>query len=113
MDNPEVLLLALVVVSAKLLYPLDGVERLPRSHHDPRSMTIDWGKWQESMQNDTVESSSTLLRGEEYQVTPEDALTMEKGKMDDFMDWFEKMWIGDGEPRSMRHHSILLSSWQY
>ncbi|KAI2781132.1 hypothetical protein F4815DRAFT_492891 [Daldinia loculata] len=100
MDNPEVLLLALVVVSAKLLYPLDGVERLPRSHHDPRSMTIDWGKWQESMQNDTVESSSTLLRGEEYQVTPEDALTMEKGKMDDFMDWFEKMWIGDGEPRT-------------
>ncbi|KAI1660783.1 hypothetical protein F4813DRAFT_348304 [Daldinia decipiens] len=100
MDNPEVLLLALVVVSAKLLYPLDGVERLPRNHHDPRSMTIDWGKWQESMQNDTVETSSTLLRGEEYQVTPEDALTMGKGKMDDFMDWFEKMWIGDGEPRT-------------
>ncbi|KAI0111983.1 hypothetical protein F4814DRAFT_376095 [Daldinia grandis] len=100
MDNPEVLLVALVVVSAKLLYPLDGVERPPQSHHDPRCITIDWEKWQESMQNNIVETSSTLLRGEEYKVTPDEALTMEKGKLDDFMDWFEKMWIGDGEPKT-------------
>ncbi|KAI1470463.1 uncharacterized protein F4812DRAFT_417691 [Daldinia caldariorum] len=99
MDNPEVLLAALVVVSAKLLYPLDGVERPPRSHYDPRATNIDWGTWRESMKDDkSVESS--LVRGEEYKVTPEDALTMDKEKLDDFMDWFEKMWIGDGEPKT-------------
>ncbi|KAI8960064.1 hypothetical protein F5Y11DRAFT_282755 [Daldinia sp. FL1419] len=100
MDNPEVLLVASVVVSAKLLYPLDGVKRPPRNNYDPRSMNINWEKWQESMQNDTTQTKPTLSRGEEYKVTPEDALTIEKEKLDDFMDWFEKMWIGGGEPKT-------------
>ncbi|KAK6957385.1 hypothetical protein Daesc_000169 [Daldinia eschscholtzii] len=99
MDNPEVLLIALVVVSAKLLYPLDGIERPPRSRYDPRSISIDWKKWQESMQDNTTGKSS-LIGGEEYKVTPEEALTMNKEKLDDFMDWFEKTWIGDGEPKT-------------
>ncbi|KAI1107043.1 hypothetical protein F4804DRAFT_258391 [Jackrogersella minutella] len=100
MDNPEVLLISLVVVSAKLLYPLDGIERPPRSHEDPRGLKIDWSKWQETMQSNPADTSSALRRGEEYQVTPEDALTMDKTKLDDFMDWFEKMWIGDGDPKT-------------
>ncbi|KAI0828442.1 hypothetical protein F5Y06DRAFT_283211 [Hypoxylon sp. FL0890] len=99
MDNPEVLLISLVVVSAKLLYPLDGIERPPRSHEDPRSLRVDWAKWRQAMQDDTIETSS-LQRGEEYKVTPEDVLTMDKVKLDDFMDWFEKMWIGDGDPKT-------------
>ncbi|OTB13211.1 hypothetical protein K445DRAFT_320386 [Daldinia sp. EC12] len=99
MDNPEVRLIALVVVSTKLLYPLDGIGRPPRSRYDPRSISIDWRKWQESMQDNTTGKSS-LRGGEEYKVTPEEALTMDKEKLDDFMDWFEKMWIGDGEPKT-------------
>lgn len=100
MDNPEVLLISLVVVSAKLLYSLDGVERPPRDHQDPRGMKVDWAKWQEAIQDNTNETSSSLLRGEEYKTAPEDVLTMDKSKLDDYMDWFEKMWIGDREPKS-------------
>ncbi|KAL7627374.1 hypothetical protein AAE478_001567 [Parahypoxylon ruwenzoriense] len=97
MDNPEVLLIALVVLSAKLLYPLDGVERPPRIPQDPRSMKVDWTEWQRAMQDDTAEASCGLARGEEHKVTPEDVFTMNNEKLDDFMDWFEKMWIGDGD----------------
>ncbi|KAI1498637.1 hypothetical protein F5X99DRAFT_431525 [Biscogniauxia marginata] len=104
MDNPEVLLATLVVVSAKLLYSLDGVERLPRSRQDMRSTKIDWEKWQESTRDNPAEEGdgegSHLTRGEEYKVTPNDVLRMDETKLDDFMDWFEKMWIGDGDPRS-------------
>ncbi|KAI2473105.1 hypothetical protein F4781DRAFT_262467 [Annulohypoxylon bovei var. microspora] len=100
MDNPEILLISLVVVSAKLLYPLDGIERPPRSNEDPRSLKMDWAKWQEVMQDDMAETSSNLRRGEEYKVTSENVLTMDKTKLDDFMDWFEKMWIGDGDPKT-------------
>ncbi|KAI0387477.1 hypothetical protein F5Y04DRAFT_240266 [Hypomontagnella monticulosa] len=100
MDNPEVLLISLVVVSAKLLYSLDGVDRPPRVHQDPRSMRVDWAKWQEAMESNTNQAPSTLLRGEEYRTTPEDILTMDKSKLDDYMDWFEKMWIGDDEPKT-------------
>ncbi|KAI5926212.1 hypothetical protein F4810DRAFT_707824 [Camillea tinctor] len=105
MDNPEVLLVTLVVVSAKLLYSLDGVERPPRNHTDPRIVQIDWAKWQEAMNRKEEEEKGPreqrhLVRGEEYKVTPNDVLTMDETKMDDFMDWFEKMWIGDGDPKT-------------
>ncbi|KAI0888684.1 uncharacterized protein GGS22DRAFT_152167 [Annulohypoxylon maeteangense] len=100
MDNPEVLLISLVAVSVKLLYPLDGIERPPRSHEDPRSLKVNWAKWQEVMQDDTTETSSNLRRGEEYKVTSDDVLTMDKEKLDDFMDWFENMWIGDGDAKT-------------
>ncbi|KAI0597446.1 hypothetical protein F4775DRAFT_593364 [Biscogniauxia sp. FL1348] len=102
MDNPEVLLVTLVVVSAKLLYSPDGVERLPRNHQDPRKIKIDWVKWQEAMRREGEggQKGSHLIRGEEYKVTPNDVLTMDETKLDDFMDWFEKMWIGDGDPRT-------------
>lgn len=100
MDNPEVLLIALLVVSAKLLYPLDDVDRPPRSYEDPRSMKIDWVQWQKTTREETNESSPNLLRGEEYKVTAEDVLNLDKTKLDDFMDWFEKMWIGDGDAKS-------------
>lgn len=100
MDIPEVLLISLIVVSVKLLYPLDGIERPPRSHEDPRSTKVDWTQWQQVMRNDTSEASPNLLRGEEYKVTSEDVLSMDTTKLDDFMDWFEKTWIRDDEPKS-------------
>ncbi|KAI1412199.1 hypothetical protein F5Y13DRAFT_163866 [Hypoxylon sp. FL1857] len=100
MDNPEVILISLVIVSVKLLYSLDGTERPPRSHEDPRSLQIDWTRWQQAMRDDMSKEASALLRGEEYKVTPEGVLTMDKTKLDDFMDWFEKMWIGDGDPKT-------------
>ncbi|KAI3338787.1 hypothetical protein F4824DRAFT_75764 [Ustulina deusta] len=100
MDNPEVLLASLVVVSTKLLYSLDGVERLPISLQDPRRTKIDWGKWQEITAEKPVEECANLIRGEEYKITADDALTMDKTKLDDYMDWFERMWLCDGEPRT-------------
>ncbi|KAI2624302.1 hypothetical protein GGR54DRAFT_595887 [Hypoxylon sp. NC1633] len=100
MDNPEVLLISLIVVSAKLLYPLDGIERPPRTEADLRVVKFDWEKWREVMQDDTNETSCNLVRGEEYKVTPEDVLNMDKVKLDDYMDWFEKIWIGDDEPKT-------------
>ncbi|KAI0014246.1 hypothetical protein F4779DRAFT_1336 [Xylariaceae sp. FL0662B] len=99
-DKPEVLLITLVVVSTKLLYPLDGIERPPRSHQDPRTTKIDWARWQRATGHETAAELPNLQPGEEYKVTSEDVLTMDKTKLDDFMDWFEKMWIGDGDPKT-------------
>ncbi|KAI1272571.1 hypothetical protein F5Y07DRAFT_379532 [Xylaria sp. FL0933] len=100
MDNPEVLLVSLVIVSTKLLYSLDGVERLPISPEDPRRTKVDWGKWQEITAETPVEERTNLARGEEYKVTADDVLSMDKTKLDDYMDWFEKMWLHDGEPKT-------------
>ena len=103
MSRPEVLLMALVVVSAKLLYALDGVERTPRSARDPRCLRPDWAVWREAVegsQRDREHGGRHLERGREYEVAPNDALTVEGSMLDDYMDWFESMWVGDAEPHS-------------
>ncbi len=101
MSNPEVLLVTLVVVAAKLLYSLDGVERAPRNDRDPRCLRLDWAVWREAIEEKARPKSDHLEPGQEYKVTPNDALTMDETKLDDYMDWFERMWIGDGDARSM------------
>ncbi|RYP52002.1 hypothetical protein DL768_002798 [Monosporascus sp. mg162] len=100
MSNPEILLAALVIVAAKLLYSPDGTERTPRGDHDPRRLRLDWAVWRENIEDRSRQAPSHLRRGEEYKVDPNDALTMDKTKLDDYMDWFEKMWVGDGDPRT-------------
>ncbi|KAI1361793.1 hypothetical protein F5Y08DRAFT_313843 [Xylaria arbuscula] len=98
MDNPEVFLVCSVVVSAKLLYSLDGVERLPISPEDPRRTKVDWQKWRRIIEEKPIEDHNYLKPGEEYKVTAEETATLEETKLDDYMDWFERMWLHGGEP---------------
>lgn len=100
MGNPEVLLVSLIVVSTKLLYSLDNVERPPISQEDPRRTKVDWKEWQKIVTGEPAEKRTRLTPGEEYKVTADDTLNMDKTKLDDYMDWFERMWLCDGEPKS-------------
>ncbi|KAI1825914.1 hypothetical protein F4861DRAFT_530059 [Xylaria intraflava] len=100
MDNPEVLLTCLVLVSTKLLYSLDGIERPPISQQDPRRIKIDWEEWQKATAEKPARDCRNLVRGEEYKVTADEVLTMAETKLDDYMNWFEAMWIDDGEPKT-------------
>ncbi|KAF2967331.1 hypothetical protein GQX73_g6277 [Xylaria multiplex] len=100
MDNPEILLASFVVVSTKLLYSLDGVERPPISRQDPRRTTVNWEEWEKITAEKPAGEHTNLRRGEEYKVTTDDVLTMDKTKLDDYMDWFERMWLCDGEPKT-------------
>ncbi|KAI3317452.1 hypothetical protein HD806DRAFT_369993 [Xylariaceae sp. AK1471] len=100
MDNPEILLTSLVVVSTKLLYSLDGVERPPINDQDPRRTKMNWEEWQEITAEKAVGERTHLARGEEYKVTANDTLSLDKTKLDDYMDWFETMWLDDGEPKT-------------
>ncbi|KAI0532616.1 hypothetical protein GGR58DRAFT_489604 [Xylaria digitata] len=100
MDNPEILLASFVVVSAKLLYSLDGVERTPVSQQDPRRTKVNWEEWEKITAEKPAGERTNLIRGEEYKVTADDVLTMDKPKLDDYMDWFERMWLCDGEPKT-------------
>jgi RNA polymerase I-specific transcription initiation factor RRN7 len=100
MSNPEVLLISLVVVSTKLLYSLDGTERPPETYQDPRYLNLDWDMWQRALESKLGDDPKHLKRGEEYQLSSNGALAADKIKLDDFMDWFEKTWVGDGHPKS-------------
>lgn len=93
LDHPDILLVACIVFSTKLLYPFDGVERPPVSYRDPSSLQIDWGKWRELMRD---AESEGLDRREINQLQPEDAWTMSDRKIDDYLDWYEKTQIKQG-----------------
>ncbi|KAK8118494.1 ubiquitin-60s ribosomal protein l40 fusion protein [Apiospora kogelbergensis] len=95
-DDPEVLLLALVVVSTKLLHPLDGVSRRPVTHDDPRVMQIDWKQW-EAVRTKQAEASRGLERGEEYTIQAREAVAMDnKADIYKWIEFFEKMLKQDG-----------------
>ncbi|KAI0165675.1 hypothetical protein GGR57DRAFT_512730 [Xylariaceae sp. FL1272] len=100
MNNPEVLLVALVLVSTKLLYSLDGIERRPLNRDDLRRTNVNWAEWQKATADAPAEQRQHLVRGAEYKITTDDALVMDNTKLDDYMDWFESMWLGQGEPRT-------------
>ncbi|KXJ92346.1 hypothetical protein Micbo1qcDRAFT_162593 [Microdochium bolleyi] len=90
MRDPEVLMITLVVVSAKLRYPFDISEA-----RDSSSRIMDWPKWQAARRVRPNESQQHLPLGEEFKVTANDVLTMDNVKLDDYMDWFESMWLGE------------------
>lgn len=93
LDHPDILLVACIVFSTKLLYPFDGVERPPVSYRDPSSLQIDWTKWRELMRDTESEG---LERREINQLQPEDAWTMSDKKIDDYLDWYEETQIKKG-----------------
>ncbi|KAK7957131.1 uncharacterized protein PG986_006353 [Apiospora aurea] len=94
-DDPEVLLLALVVVSTKLLHPLDGVSRRPTTHDDPRVMQIDWKQW-EAVRTKQAEAVRGLQRGEEHTITAWEAVTADKTDIEKWLDYFERMFVQTG-----------------
>lgn len=93
LDHPDILLIACVVFSTKLLYPFDGEERPPLSYRDPSSIRVDWDRWRELMRND---SSEGLERREINKLQPDDAWAMSDRKIDDYLDWYEETQIKAG-----------------
>ncbi|KAK7981601.1 hypothetical protein PG996_009291 [Apiospora saccharicola] len=94
-DDPEVLLLALVAVSTKLLHPLDGVTRRPTTHDDPRVMQIDWKQWK-AVRTKQAEAARGLQRGEEHTVTAWEAVRVDKTDTEKWLDYFERMFVQTG-----------------
>lgn len=94
LDHPDVLLVACIVFSIKLIYPLDGEDRVPVSYRDPSSLRIDWDQWRELMRDP---ESECLERRRMHKVQPEDAWSMSDRKIDDYLDWFEQTQI---QPRN-------------
>jgi RNA polymerase I-specific transcription initiation factor RRN7 len=97
-DFPELRLISLLVIAVKLLYPFDGMERHPRSIHEPTTQKIDWSTWQSQMQNTTRPlPGASLPRGSEIGLQDTDVFNMNERELDSYMDWYQKMWVK--EPR--------------
>ncbi|OOF97187.1 hypothetical protein ASPCADRAFT_165775 [Aspergillus carbonarius ITEM 5010] len=92
---PELQLVALVVISTKLLFPFDELERYPSSLKEPTVQVIDWSVWAHIQKHfDSRETSAGQLgKGREVLVNEKDVFSMTPSQLDEYMDWYENSWL--------------------
>jgi RNA polymerase I-specific transcription initiation factor RRN7 len=100
---PELALICLIVIATKLNHPFDSIIRIPESDSDPTTTKIDWSEWREIM---SEKGSVGLKRGEEIKATDVDVSSMNAKKMDDYLDWYQKTWLDDRDPKSMHQRNL-------
>ncbi|KAK4544621.1 hypothetical protein LTR36_004193 [Oleoguttula mirabilis] len=88
---PEARMMALIVVTTKLLFPVDIVKRYPSSASDMSALALDWAPWAE-LQPQTFGHQPTPRP--DYQkmmdFSQADALQAADDQLDRYMDWFEQ-----------------------
>jgi RNA polymerase I-specific transcription initiation factor RRN7 len=95
---PELQMISLIVIATKLGHPFDDIDRIPETDADPTILKIDWSKWIRTMEE---HPSRGLKRGEEVKVTDTDVWSMNAKKVDDYLDWYQRAWVDDRDPKSM------------
>jgi RNA polymerase I-specific transcription initiation factor RRN7 len=94
------------VIATKLSQPFDDVKRNPWSLTDPSTTLIGWSDWSASFKNDPIKG---LNRGEEVKITDHDVLHMSENMLDDYLNWYQKVFIDDRDPACMSHLPIMSS----
>jgi RNA polymerase I-specific transcription initiation factor RRN7 len=102
---PELQIMILVVISTKVLFPLDDLKRYPVSSREPAAQLMDWKRWVQIQRHfDGRETSGGKIgKGNEIVVTERDVFNMTESQLDEYMDWYENSWLdssrGKGEPQ--------------
>ncbi|KKK17398.1 hypothetical protein AOCH_003598 [Aspergillus ochraceoroseus] len=95
LDKPELQLITLIVISTKLLFPFDDVERHPTCAQEPAVHTIDWAAWGEVQRRfeNREALAGKISKDKEILVNENDVLAMTPDQLDQYMDWYENNWL--------------------
>ncbi|KAK8172630.1 RNA polymerase I-specific transcription initiation factor Rrn7, partial [Phyllosticta citrichinensis] len=99
-DLPEAQVASLTVVAVKLLYPWDAVERHPYSASDLGAMKLDWEAWTKAstdLGGMRTAAPGRLNFERAAQVADKDVMRMEGKELDDYLNWYEDMFV---DPRA-------------
>ncbi|KAJ5629139.1 hypothetical protein N7528_002796 [Penicillium herquei] len=93
---PEVQMVILIVMATKLLFPFDGIERYPATTMEPATQSMNWQEWIRAQQQFDAEKVTGVEMGKEkiIQMTDSDVVGMDPSQLDEYMDWYEKSWLG-------------------
>lgn len=86
----EAQLMALVVVTTKLLFPLDDIQRRVYQPTDLSSLALDWNAW--AKLHDRVHDSNNdhqLTFDQAFDFNESDCLSAADEKLDAYLDWYE------------------------
>lgn len=117
-DFPEAQLVGVFVVAVKVLYPFDGVERVPHGLEELGSVVLDWERWSGA----TEKYDRKLGRATEgrlgyegaMSVTEDDVLRMSEERIDEYLDWYAGSYMNDspvaGRSREAEFRKYLLDT---
>lgn len=93
---PEVQLISLLIITVKLIFPFDDITRHAYSSQDPAAYSVNWLSWKHAQETqETGDRTRKLGPDMAIQVREEDVFEMSKDQLDDYMDWYEKMFVQD------------------
>lgn len=95
--NPETQIISLIIIATKLCQPFDDIVRVPENVTDPSGLRLDWEAWSEIIAEKAPEG---LKRGQEINVTDDDIFKMNGKELDDYLDWYQRTWVDDSDPKS-------------
>lgn len=94
---PEIQMISLIVIATKVTHPFDDIPRVPENDAEPTTVRMDWPEWARKM---AEPPSRGLKRGEEVKITDADIPNMNAKKIDDYLDWYQRTWVDDSDPKS-------------
>ena len=115
---PEVRLMALLVVSTKLFFPIDDIDRHPHSAADLSVLQMDWSAWvashslkeithgvdgsdsNDDNNKDNPKTTSSMTIPEGFEISESDCLAMGNAELDRYLDWYEENLASE----SVREH---------
>lgn len=95
--------MSLIVITTKLSQPFDSINRYPESESDPNTVQINWLKWAQSTAKLPLDG---FKRDQEIHVTDADVFGMSEKQIDDYLDFYQRTWVDDRDPKSMYFHLL-------
>ncbi|GAB7337086.1 hypothetical protein MBLNU457_g2487t1 [Dothideomycetes sp. NU457] len=107
---PENRLIILVVISVKLLFPLDGQDRMPRKPTELAVLGLDWTTWMQARRDlSSAKTTNTeeLSYNQALRTTDVDVMSMSEDKLDQYMDWYANAYVEEQPSEKRRNHSEI------
>ncbi|KAH8700456.1 putative RNA polymerase I-specific transcription initiation factor Rrn7 [Talaromyces proteolyticus] len=100
LSYPEAQILALIVVSTKLLFPFSKTKGYPSSAAEPTAQILDWDVWSSAQRHFEKKSQpkERLAKGQEVTVNDGHVFHFTDQQLDDYLDWYEDTWIDKNRP---------------
>jgi RNA polymerase I-specific transcription initiation factor RRN7 len=96
LSYPEAQLMSLVVVATKLLFPFDSdaSQHYSQDGNEEGILRIDWNTWMDTRTaRVSVDQPNTSLKNSQLiQIRDTDVFSMSAGKLDQYMDWYQRTW---------------------
>ncbi|KAJ5920364.1 hypothetical protein N7516_011222 [Penicillium verrucosum] len=92
---PDLQLIVLIVISTKLLFPIDDLKRYPTTAKEPAAQVMDWTLWARAQNNFDHDQpfGGKIGKKAAVQITDQDVLNMTSAQLDHYMDWYESSWL--------------------